>query len=396
MKLKIINLKKGAAKKILGGHLWIYSNEIDSEKTHLKEFSPGELVTIHTHDQQKLGIGYINPHTLICVRILTRDCQTIINQDFFAQRIEKALKLRESLFNQPYYRLIFSEGDYLPGLIVDRFSNILSVQINTAGMEQLKNLFLPVLVNILKPKNIILKNDSPFRTTEKLPLTVEKFLGEPEREIIIEENQARFLVPIFEGQKTGWFFDQAQNRAFIREIAKNKTVLDVFSYLGGFGINAAYGKAKEISFIETSSFAADFIRRNVELNNIKIPHQIFTEDAFSAIKKLLHEKHFFDLIILDPPAFIKKRKDLKEGTLAYLRIHEMALRLLNPEGLLLTTSCSMHFGRELFLDVLRRAGLKTDKKLKIIAQLHQNKDHPVHPAIPETDYLKGFLLTSLD
>jgi 23S rRNA (cytosine1962-C5)-methyltransferase len=395
MKLKKIILKKGSTKKIQGGHLWIYSNEIDAKKTRFSEFFSGELVLIETHDQQKLGIGYFNPHTLISVRILTRDSEETIEQNFFWARFKNALALREQFFQHPFYRLIFAESDDLPGLIVDRFDQVLVVQINTAGMEQLKNLFLPALINLLKPKAIILKNDTAFRQMEGLPLLTEIYFGDLGKEIIIEENQSRFLIPILEGQKTGWFFDQAENHLLARKIAKNKKVLDVFSYVGGFGINAFLGGAKEVSFIESSEFAASFIKRNLELNQIKTEPEVFVADAFLSIKKMLSEKRFFDLIILDPPAFIKKRKDLKEGTIAYLRLHEMALRLLNPNGFLLTTSCSMHFERELFLDVLRRASLKSQRKIKILMQLHQSKDHPIHPAILETDYLKGFLLEVL-
>lgn len=390
--MKTIILKKNEERRLLAGHLWVYSNEIDTKITKLRDFIPGELVYIKNSQNKNLGVGYINPHTLLCARLLTRDTNQTIDCDFFITKIQQALLLRQMCFAKPFYRVIFSESDYLSGLVVDRFGDVLVAQFNTFGMENLKDFILEALVEVLKPKAIWLRNNSSIRVTETLPSYVELAYGSSDDSIEFEENNIRFIVPIKEGQKTGWFYDQRNNRAHLAPYVDNKSVLDIFSYSGSFGINAAIYGARQVTCIDASEFAIDQVKQNALLNNVADKVDVICDDAFAALKKLDGKQASFDVIILDPPAFIKRRKDIEIGTKAYLRAHRAALKLLKPNGILLTTSCSMHLPVDALLDVLRQAALQENRQATVITQLHQGQDHPIHPAIVETNYLKGFIV----
>lgn len=390
--MKSLQLKKNEERRLLAGNLWVYSNEIDTDSTPLSKFGQGELVKVKSYNGKNLGIGYINPHTLLCGRLLTRDTNTEINIDFFKTRIERALALRQTCFRQPFYRLIYSESDELPGLIVDRFADDLVVQITTAGMENLKEIIITALIEMLKPKSILLRNDSGSREIEGLPKDVSAVHGAPPRFAKLQEQGVNFNIPIWDGQKTGWFFDQSMNRNHLQNYVKDKTILDVFSYIGAWGIAAAVGGAREVTCIDSSQTALTILNENALLNNVAAKIKTIKDDAFATLKNLQSDKQKFDVIILDPPAFIKRRKDIKEGVTAYLRLHEAALKILNPNGILFSTSCSQHLSREMLGDIIRRGGINTKLDLRIIESLHQAPDHPIHPAIPETEYLKGFII----
>lgn len=387
-----IYLKKDEERRLLAGHLWLYSNEIDTQKSPLAQYVQGELVEIHSQHGKKLGIGYINPHALICVRLLSRNCQEEINVDFFVQRIKQSLVLRERYFIEPYYRLIFADSDWLPGLIVDRYGDVLVVQINTVGMESLKDLIIQALCDVVKPNGILWRNDSSVREQEGLDKYVEVAYGKVPQQIIIEEHGCKFSIPLWQGQKTGWFFDQSNNRSRLPCYVKNAKVLDVFSYIGAWAILAAKQGAQQVTCVEVSDFASSCLQENAKLNNVADKINVICEDAFVALKQMASQEQLFDVIIVDPPAFIKRRKDIKEGFLAYLRLHELALQLLSSQGILFTTSCSMHMQRDMLLDAIRKAALKTKHNMQILEQLHQAQDHPIHLAISETDYLKGFVV----
>ncbi len=389
-KLKTLILKKNEDRRILAGHLWIYSNEIDPKFTPLKNFTAGDLVEIESYNHKTLGIGYINPNTLLCARILNRT-RCVIDQNFFAEKIKAALTVRERCFSEPYYRLVFSEGDFLPGLIIDRFNDIFVIQLNTAGMYRCKSFIIDVLVAEFNPHAIVIKN-SGIAQLEGLSLEVEIAYGALPPKINVVENGLQFVTEIEHGQKTGWFFDQRANRAAIWRYVKNKRVLDVFSYVGAFGVGAAAHGAKEAICIDSSEKALTLTHENAALNNVAPLVHTKAADAFAALKQLAESQELFDVIILDPPAFIKKQKDLKMGTEAYLRLHELALKILAPDGILCTTSCSLHFTRDLLLDVIRKAALYAKRETRILEQLHQAADHPLHPAIAETNYLKGFIV----
>lgn len=396
MTLPTILLKKNEDRRIRAGHPWIFSNEINTTATPLKSFTAGQTVAVLAHDKTPLGVAYINPHSLIAGRIFSRQVGQELDLDFFKHKIAQALAIREQLFDQPYYRLIFSEADALPGLIVDRFDKHLVAQINTAGMALKQELIKQALTAVLpETLSILLRNDSPIREYEGLPQEVTPLLGEPPKEVTLTENGTQFIAPLWEGQKTGWFYDHRMNRLRLKDYVASKNVLDVFSYLGGWGVQAAAFGAKQVDCIEVSQTASDYIKRNAALNNTGDRVNVITSDAFEALKKLQQSGKRYDVIVLDPPAFVKRAKDKKEGLLAYQRANELAIKLLAPGGILFSCSCSMHATHEDFAQMFPRLSYRTQSTLQLLERGHQGPDHPIHIAIPETDYLKAYILRKL-
>ncbi len=390
MKLKSLRLNRHEERRLVGGHLWIYSNEVNNRETPLKQFLPGEQVRVESHSSKFLGTAYVNPYSLICARLVSREPR-LLDQTLLMHRVEQALSLRTRLFDEPFYRLVYGESDLLPGLVVDRFGAHLSVQLNTAGMDVLKPEIINVLKSLLKPESILLRNDSSMRQLEGLPLEVEAAYGKSSREVELLENGVKMLAPLHDGQKTGWFFDQRPNRALLKRYVQGKRVLDVFSYVGSFAIQAAVFGAKQVMAVDASHFALEMAEKNAALNGVENIFSGAEGDAFDVLRALRQEGEQFDVIVVDPPAFIKRKKDHKEGLRAYQRINELAMRLLTDDGLLLSASCSMHLQREELMDVLRNSGSRLDRHVQILFEGMQGPDHPVHPAIPETFYLKAFL-----
>jgi len=396
MSLPRIRLKKGEDRRIRAGHPWIFSNEIDTKLTPLKSFTPGQEVLVEAHDKSVLGTAYLNPHSLIAGRLFSRDPDTRLDLNFFKEKFQAALSLRERLFDQPFYRLVFSEGDGLPGLVIDRFAQDFVVQINTAGMEQKQILIQEALCSLFPDiHSILLRNDSQVREHEGLTQTITPLLGHPPEIIRLQENSATFSVPLWRGQKTGWFYDHRQNRARLAPYVPQRRVLDVFSYLGAWGIQAALGGATQVDCIESSALASGFILENAKLNHVHSQLNVITADAFDAMKQLLKDKKNYDVIILDPPAFVKKLKDRKEGLIAYQRLNELALKLLSPDGILVSCSCSMHVQFGDLMQLMQRLQFRNQETLQLLERGHQGPDHPIHIAIPETDYLKTVIVRKM-
>jgi 23S rRNA (cytosine1962-C5)-methyltransferase len=390
MELKKLQLNRHEERRLLGGHLWIYSNEVNSRETPLKQFQPGEQVLVETHSGKFLGAAYVNPHSLICARLFSREPRRL-DHPLLLHRLEQALGLRRRLFDEPFYRLVHGESDLLPGLVVDRFGAHLSVQLNSAGMEVLKTEIIDALKTLVRPESILLRNDGSMRQLEGLPRLVETAYGTSPAEVELLENGVRMLAPLHDGQKTGWFYDQRPNRAVLKRFVPGKRVLDVFSYVGGFAVQAAAFGAKEVMAVDASRFALEIAEKNAALNGVADIFSGAEGDAFEVLKTLRQEGEQFDVVVVDPPAFIKRKKDHREGLRAYHRINEMAMRLLSDDGLLLSASCSMHLQREELLDVLRSGGRRLDRQVQVLFAGMQGPDHPVHPAITETCYLKAFL-----
>jgi len=393
MVLPILQLKKQEDRRILAGHLWIFSNEVDIAKTPLKSFNPGDEVFIHSHDRTFLGVAYVNPNSLISARIFSHHPNDRLDSLLIKKRLEQALVRRTHLFAKPYYRLIFGESDFLPGLVIDRFNDIFVIQTNTVGMDKKIEIIKNALLEILpQTQGILLRNDSGSRKFENLEETVNIIYGNVPPVIELEENNVRFYSPLLEGQKTGWFYDHRLNRSRLSSYVKESRVLDVFSYLGGWGIQAACAGANEVYCLDSSPLSTDWIPKNATLNHVADKVHVIQEDAFIGLKQLHQAKELFDVIILDPPAFIKKQKDKKEGFIAYQRINEMALKLLRPEGILISCSCSQHLTESELINAIRKASQRTQCKLQLLERGHQAPDHPIHIAIPETDYLKMVIL----
>jgi len=383
-------LKKNEDRRLRSGHLWVFSNEVDVAKSPITDFEPGQAAEVLRSDGKVIGSAYVNPHSLICARLISRRSATSLDKSLIKHRLNVALSLRTRLFEAPYYRLVYGEGDALPGLVVDRFGDVLVVQITTAGMERAKEGLLTALHEVLKPRAIVLRNDAPIRALEGLDSYVET-VGELPDAVEVVENGARFAVPVATGQKTGWFYDHRFNRGRMQHYARDKRVLDVFSYIGAWGVQAAVAGAAEVVCIEASAKAAEQVRANAALNGVAERVTAATGDAFDLLKTLRAEREKFDVVILDPPSFVKRKKDFKTGLEAYERLNRQAMQVLAKDGILISASCSFHLQREALLGVLLKASRHVERGLQILEQGHQGPDHPVHPAIPETDYLKAFI-----
>lgn len=390
MELAPLYLKKSEERRLRNGHLWIYSNEVNIQRSPLSDFQPGQQAVVVGNNGKPLGVAYVNPHSLICGRLVSRSATQPLDSSLLVQRIKVALALRQRLFDKPFYRLVYGESDLLPGLVVDRFGDTLVAQLNTAGMELLRNEVIEALQTVLNPTTIVLRNDNSIRSQEGLESYIETVVGEVPEVVEIEENGTRFEVPLLSGQKTGWFYDHRLNRARAQSFAKGARVLDVFSYIGGWGVAAAVAGASEVVCIDSSAPALDMVERNAALNGVAERVQGFQGDAFDVLKELRHEGAKFDMVIVDPPAFIKRKKDIKKGSEAYSRLNRAAMQLLDKDGILISASCSYHLQHETLRELLLKSSRHLNRDLQIIGQGHQGPDHPIHPAIIETDYIKCF------
>jgi len=389
MTLQSLRLKKHADRRLKAGYLWLYSNEVDTAATPLKGMAPGEQVVVEAANGKAMGVAYVNPNSLICARMVSRDPAQGLDRSLLVHRLNQALALRQRLFDKPFYRLVHGEGDLLPGLVIDRFGDVLVVQLNTAGMQAVVAELLDALDKVLSPRAVVLRNDTSGRRQEGLELSVEVVKGELSEPVLIEENGVRFTVPVLDGQKTGWFYDHRVNRAWLNGLVAGKRVLDLFSYVGGWGVQAAASGASEVLCVDASASALERVAENAALNGLHEQVAVGEGDAFEALAALRADGEQFDVVILDPPAFIKKRKDIPNGERAYGKLNREAMRLLGRDGLLLSASCSMHLAPERLVDVVRGAVRHQDRQGQILFQGHQGPDHPVHPAIPETSYLKA-------
>lgn len=389
MTLSSLRLKKHADRRLKVGHLWLYSNEIDTDATPLKGLAPGTQVVVEAANGKAMGVAYVNPHSLICARLVSRDPKQRLDRSLLVHRLNQALALRQRLFAAPFYRLVHGEGDLLPGLVIDRFGDTLVVQLNTAGMQAVLPELLDALDKVLSPATVVLRNDTSGRRQEGLVPGVEVVKGEVADPVLLEENGVRFAAPVLDGQKTGWFYDHRANRAWLNQFVAGKRVLDLFSYVGGWGVQAAAHGASEVLCVDASAAALERVAENAALNGLHEQVAVGEGDAFEALAALKAEGEQFDVVILDPPAFIKKRKDIPAGERAYARLNREAMRLLGRDGLLLSASCSMHLAPEALMEVVRGAVRHQDRHGQVLFQGHQGADHPVHPAIPETSYLKA-------
>jgi 23S rRNA (cytosine1962-C5)-methyltransferase len=384
-----LRLKRGEERRLSAGHLWVFSNEVDTDATPLAAFAPGDLAQIKSQRGQFLGHAYVNPHALICARILSRDPAHPIDRALLDSRLRAALALRGRLYREPYYRLVFGESDGLPGLVLDRYGDVLVGQIATAGMEALKETVTEAARELLSPAALYWKNDSAARQLEQLPQLAGAAFGDVPAEITAVEAGLRFTAPLTHGQKTGWFYDQTHNRARLaRYLWPRARVLDVCSYVGAWGITALKAGAAAASCIDSSETALDFARRNAQANDVAL--ETIRADAFEAMKALQDRGERFDVVVLDPPAFIKRKKDIPQGQAAYRKLNQLALALIEGEGLLVSCSCSYHLAPEELVTAIQTAARHTGRFVQILESGGQSPDHPVHPAIPETRYLKAF------
>jgi 23S rRNA (cytosine1962-C5)-methyltransferase len=384
----VLILKRGEERRLAAGHLWVFSNEVDTARTPLTAFQPGELALLRTHRGAFLGHVYVNPHALICARILSRLADEPVDAALIERRLRSALALRERLGAQRCYRWVFGESDGLPGLVLDRYGELIVGQIATAGMERLKQTVVAAVRTVLDPAALFWKNDSAARELEHLPQGTETAFGEVPPEVQVVEASLTFNAPLAGGQKTGWFYDQSANRARLgRYVTRGARVLDVCSYVGAWGIGALRQGAGHATCVDASQTALEFAQANAARNGLRL--EPLRADAFDALKALGERGERFDVVILDPPAFIKRKKDLPQGQAAYRKLNQLALALLAEEGLLVSCSCSYHLAVEELIAAVQAAARHSGRGVQILEIAGQSPDHPVHPAIPETRYLKA-------
>jgi 23S rRNA (cytosine1962-C5)-methyltransferase len=391
--LPALRLKRNEDRRLHAGHLWIFSNEVDTQQTPLTHFTAGELVRVLAHNDRALGLAYVNPQSLISARML--ETWKLPDVAWLAARIRAALGLRERLYPKPYYRLVYGESDGLPGLVIDRYGSACVVQIGTAGMEKLKSQIQQALEQVLHCDALLFKNDSSAREMEGLPSYVEAAKGKFDELGQVLEDGLEFQAPLAEGQKTGWFFDQAANRRnLVKYIRQGARVLDVFSYVGAWGVRAAHSGAREVLCVDSSAAALELAASNAERNRVNERNggklTTVRGDAFDVLQDLAKKRARFDIVVIDPPAFAKRKKDLPKALAAYKRLNQLAMQVIADDGILVSCSCSYHVSPEDLQDAIAKAARAADRHLQILEIGGQAPDHPVHPAIPETRYLKAY------
>lgn len=378
-------IRKGAQHRLESGHPWMYQSEIDRIEG---EFEPGDIVDVFNHRNRFVGRGYINPRSQIIVRILSRE-QEEINRDFFTKRIAAAWKHRQRFVEDPNYcRLVFGEADFLPALIVDKFGDYLVIQTLALGIDIHKETIVSILDEMFQPVGIYERNDVPVRKLEGLDMRKGFLKGQFPTLIQVEENGFPFYADIENGQKTGFFYDQRENRRLLKSFAAGAEVLDCFCHTGSFAIHAARYGAKSVRAIDISDHAVEVARKNAELNGVGDVCTFETANAFDVLRSLTEEKRQYDVVILDPPAFTKSRNALEGAVRGYKEINLRGLKLVRPGGFLITCSCSYHMDRELFKAIVVDAAQDARRIIREVEYRTQAKDHPILPAADETHYLK--------
>jgi 23S rRNA (cytosine1962-C5)-methyltransferase len=384
--MKTVHLKHKEDRRITRGHPWVFSNEL---RELPRELVSGELVDVHDASGKFIGRGYINPHSLIAVRILTR-IQEEINVDFIRRRISTARELRTRLGFGESYRAVYSEGDGMPGLIVDKYANTIVIQSLTAGIDRLLDVISSVLREIFSPEAIVLRNDSGSRVLEGLPLEKRVMEGSISGPVTIEESGIVYRVDVLEGQKTGFFFDQRENRLALKDYVGGQRVLDCFCYVGAWSLSAAQFGASEVTGLDSSEKAISLASENAERNGLGAKFR--TADVFDELRMLEKKRERFGCIILDPPAFVKSRAKVREALKGYKEINLRAMKLLEAGGTLVTCSCSHHINQDLFREMLIDAAFSAGRQAQLREMRSQARDHPVLLAVRETQYLKCAIL----
>ena len=386
-------LRRKIAQRIENGHPWVFSNELDMQKSPaLEDMAPGAIVEVYTHQEKFVGRGYCNPKSQIIVRLLTRDPKEQINDRFFYTRILKAWEYRKHIGYTENCRLIFGEADEMPALIIDKFNDYFVLQTLAYGMDVWKPAIVTALNQIFAPKGIYERNDVPVRELEGLP-QVKGFLSEPfDTSIIINENGLRFHVDILTGQKTGYFLDQQDNRRAIQHIVKGASVLEAFCYTGTFSLHAAHYGAKEVGGIDISENAVAQATKNAALNGLQRTCRFEAVNAFDALKQWGKDGRQYDVVMLDPPAFTKSRENIQKAITGYKEINLRGMKLVKPGGFLVTASCTNLVNPSMFLDIIGMAAKDARRKLRQVTYQTQASDHPIVWGLENTEYLKFLIV----
>lgn len=388
--LPVISLKKGEGRRFNSGCPWVFSNEIVMDN-QTKSLINGTMVVLE-YNQKKLAVGTFNPHSLIAFRTFSRDAEDVIDEKFIENKLLKAIALRETFFSKPFYRMIYSEADDLSGFIIDRLGEVFCVQANTAGAEILSEKLVKVLLKLFPKAQIVFKNETASRKLEGLELYTKSYNGELKGEVELIENEAFFFADVVDGQKTGWFYDQRDNRNWVAKLAKDKTVADFYSYAGGFAILSAVRGAKEVTAIDRSERALELAKKAAEKNKVLAKCNFIQAEAFTKMEEMIADGKKFDVVVVDPPAFIKSKKDIKQGAKGYQKMARLASQLVQKDGFFIAASCSHHITTTDFIAEISQGVKLAGKSGKIIKVSGAGADHPVHIGLPEMSYLKAVFL----
>lgn len=394
----IVTLKKGEGRMLKAGGLWIFDNEIASI---LGSFEDGDIVAVHDFDGYGLGKGFINRNSKIRVRMMTRNRHQEIDEAFLKMRVQEAWNYRKKVSDTGSCRVIFGEADFLPGLVVDKFSDVLVVQSLALGIDRLKDQIVELLKEVLAADGIEIRgvyerSDAKVRRQEGMEL-YKGFIGEPfDTNVEIEENGVRYMVDVKDGQKTGFFLDQKYNRKAIQRLCKNAKVLDCFTHTGSFALNAGYGGAKEVTGVDASELAVEQATLNSKLNGMEDRVKFICRDVFELLPVLEEKGEKFDVVILDPPAFTKSRNSVKNAVKGYREINLRAMKLVRDGGFLATCSCSHFMIYELFTQTIHQAARNVHKRLRQVEYRTQAPDHPILWAAEESYYLKFYIFQVVD
>jgi 23S rRNA (cytosine1962-C5)-methyltransferase len=386
-----IRLLPGGDRRAQSGHPWIYSNEIDMTSA-TKALAPGTIVIAERAQGQAIGVGFFNPRSLIAFRFLSRTPSKQIDEKFVSRRLDRALRLRQRLYDAPYYRLVHAEADGFPGCVIDRYGNHCVIEPNSAGADRMIDLIAESLDRLIGPKTMLVSAHSPARSLEGLAPALEWRKGSADGPVEITENGAIFLIEPSAGQKTGWFFDQRDNRALMAGLARGLDVLDLYSYLAGFGIQALRAGAKSALAVDRSQAALDLGRQSAERNNVAAGFASECADAFEFLEAAQPEHRSFDMVIADPPAFVKSRKDVNQGSKGYRKLARLAAARVRTGGFLFIASCSHNMPVEDFRREVARGIHEAGRAGRILYARGAAPDHPQHPMLPETAYLKALVL----
>jgi 23S rRNA (cytosine1962-C5)-methyltransferase len=385
--LPILRLKRGEDRRLRAGHPWVFSNEVDTASTPLSALSGDGLVQLEDFKNQRIGWGYANPHALICARLLGRGAVPADLEAFLRERLRAALALRLRFSDARFCRLVFGESDGLPGLVLDRFGDVIVGQIATRGMDNLRTTIEAAVLAEYAPASLVWKNDAGVRDLENLPHE-QTCVGPLPEALEVREGGLTFRIPLGGAQKTGWFYDQADNRAALaRYLPAGARVLDVCSYAGAWALSMLKAGAARATCIDASQSALDAATANAAANGLAI--ETLRGDAFDQLQALHAAGERFDVVVVDPPAFVKRKKDLPQGEAAYRKLNQLALRVLNDDGLLVSCSCSYHLPTGSLPELLQAAARHESRTVQILEFRGQAADHPVHPAVPESRYLKA-------
>lgn len=380
-----VHVTKEGEKQIQGGVPWVMKHMLQWT-SELELAALGSLAELIGSKGDSLGVAYVNPLSFITARVLTRKRESI-DAAWFAERFKKALEQRESWFGVPYYRLIHAEADGMPGLLVERFNDIVSVQSGTAGMDSLQPYWLEAIESVLAPKAIILRNDTPSRKTEGLGQDLKSVKGAIPSRVEVIEHGTRYITDLSGGQKTGWYYDMRANHHWVAQRASRKTVLDVYCNAGGFGIAAARNGAARVKMIDRSALALDLAAEAATLNGVRV--EIEKAEAFPAMEALVQKHERFDIVVTDPPPFVKSRKDVAAGMKGYRKVARLAAQLASQGGAIFIASCSHHADRKAFHRAVLEGINDANRKGSIQETMGADKDHPVHPQLPQSEYLKA-------